>query len=234
MAVKTKLQRADSKASISTQKEPKVRQQEAAPPAAESTPVRVEIKPLNIRRAVIVIRGVTSLVMHAWSEKAIRMIEDKQQKKARGPREAKNPENDFNNARYVIDEGKKLDGVPAIALKACAVEAGMLLGFKKTDLRKLFFVGDAGQPLIPIEMEDGSPCVGTLKRDMVRVGMGTSDVRYRPEYHDWYCRVPVEFNADLLSAEQLINLFDHAGYAVGLGEWRPQKDGPHGRFRVSS
>jgi hypothetical protein len=166
--------------------------------------------------------------MHAWSQKAIGMIEAKQQKEVTGPKAAKDPKADFEGARYKIDE--KTDGIPAIALKSCAVEAGMALGLKKTDLRKSFFVCPDGEELVPIICPGGP----VMNKAMVRVGMGVADVRYRPEYKGWSCVVPVEFNAELISAEALVNLFDNAGYSVGIGEWRPQKDGPHGRFRVAS
>lgn len=196
----------------------------APPQAPESRDVT--ILPLAILRTTIKIKGTSSLIMHAWSNKAIEMIEAKQQKKAVGAKAARNPEADFNNARYRIDE--KTDGIPAICLKSCAVEAGVALGIHKTHLRKSFFVCPDGEELVPIICPGGP----RMRRDMVRIGMGTADVRYRPEYVDWSCVVPIEFNRNLISAEELFNLFDNAGYAIGLGEWRPQKDGPHGRFRV--
>lgn len=188
----------------------------------------VMIRPLRIMRTEIFVRGTHPLIMHAWNPKAIEMMESKQQKKATGPRKAKDPEEEFQGARYKIDE--KTDGIPAIAIKSCAVEAGTSLGLHKTDLRKSFFVCPDGEELVPIICPKGPE----MKRDMVRVGMGTADVRYRPMYRNWSCKFTVEYNQDLISAEQLFNLFDHAGYSVGLGEWRPQKNGPFGRFRVAA
>lgn len=156
------------------------------------------------------------------------MIADKQGKKATGPKSAKVPEDDFNLARYRINES--VDGIPSVALKSCAVEAGVALGVFKTHLRKSFFVCPDGEELVPIICQGGP----TMRRDMVRIGMGTADIRYRPEYKNWSCSFVVEFNQDMISAEQLFNLFDVAGYSVGLGEWRPEKDGPHGRFRIEA
>ena len=42
----------------------------------------------------------------------------------------------------------------------------------------------------------------------------------------------VKFNAALLSAEQVVNLFQTAGFAVGIGDWRPERNGLFGRFHV--
>ena len=44
----------------------------------------------------------------------------------------------------------------------------------------------------------------------------------------------VAFNANVLSAEQIVNLFNTGGFGIGVGEWRPQKDGPFGRFHVAT
>jgi hypothetical protein len=93
----------------------------AAEPATE-TKSEVAIRAPSIIRTTIRLRGISSLIMHAWSRKAIEMIEAKQQKKATGPKTAKVPLDEFNGARYVIDE--ETDGIPAICLKNCAVEAG--------------------------------------------------------------------------------------------------------------
>jgi|WetSurMetagenome_2_1015567.scaffolds.fasta_scaffold83102_2 hypothetical protein len=213
----------------------KSRQPETSPDGAvpsapqEDSPApetKVFIKPLNIFRTSLYLKGTHPLIMHAWSQKAITMIEDKQMKKVRGARPAKDPREEFEGARYKIDEST--DGVPAVSLKSCAVEAGVALDIHKTLLRKSFFVCPDGEELVPI-LCPGGP---VMRRDQVRIGMGTADLRYRPEYKLWGLVVPVEFNLDLISLDQLANLFDHAGYSVGLGEWRPQRNGPFGRFRV--
>ena len=36
-----------------------------------------------------------------------------------------------------------------------------------------------------------------------------------------------------LSPEQMLNLFETAGFAVGVGEWRPERDGRNGLFHVA-
>jgi hypothetical protein len=37
----------------------------------------------------------------------------------------------------------------------------------------------------------------------------------------------------MISDEQIVNLFWRAGYQVGIGDWRPEKNGDFGRFTVS-
>ena len=71
--------------------------------AAQQT--QVAIPPMNIRTLEIVLVGDSSLISHAWSEKAKKMMLDKQMKKAMPKKEAKDPERDFIDSLYWM--GKK-------------------------------------------------------------------------------------------------------------------------------
>jgi hypothetical protein len=42
----------------------------------------------------------------------------------------------------------------------------------------------------------------------------------------------VQFEATGLREQDIINLLQHAGFGVGLLEWRPEKNGDHGRFTI--
>lgn len=73
-----------------------------------------------------------------------------------------------------------------------------------------------------------------MREDVARVGMGTADLRYRGQFDPWGVRISVQLNTAVISAEQVVNLFNLAGFAVGVAEWRPERDGPYGRFRVAA
>lgn len=188
-----------------------------------------EVKPivlptLDIRAIQIRIIGDAPLICHRWSEKAKRMILDKQMGKASAGKEHKDPEADFAASLYPHPAGGY--GFPTIAFKCAAVEACTSLGknvVTKVAARQSFHV--VGE-LVQIE---GEPAP---REDMVRVGMGTADIRHRGMFVDWCCNLTVRYNARLLSAEQIINLMNTAGFAVGVGEWRPEKNGQFGLFHV--
>ncbi len=72
------------------------------------------------------------------------------------------------------------------------------------------------------------------REDMVRIAMGTADIRYRGEFKKWSCEFEIRYNRCVLSEEQIINLFNAAGFGIGVGEWRPQKDGSMGMFHVAT
>jgi hypothetical protein len=185
----------------------------------------IELKKINIQLAQIDLVGDSSLIVHAWSEKVKKGMLDKQMKKAKGAQQAKDPNRDYEDAFYRMPDGTP--GFPAIAFKAAAVSAAgrFAEGMKMTEVRGSFHIPCE---LIPIE---GKP---NMREDMVRVGMGTADIRYRPEFKKWRVSLPIRYNADAISLEQIVNLFNQAGFGVGVGEWRPEKDGSNGMFHVAT
>ena len=203
----------------------------------ETTMLGVEIPEINLRTMKLTIVGDSSLIVHAWSEKAKKMILDKQMKKATTAKEAKDPWIDFCESLYWLDgmPDKPTEediatarfGFPACGFKAAAVDAGYQQGIlaKKTTARGAFhIVGDM------VEIK-GTP---TMREDMVRIGMGTADIRYRGEFKEWTAELAIRYNPNVMSAEQIINLINMGGFANGIGEWRPSKDGSFGTFHVKT
>lgn len=177
---------------------------------------------LNIQQASLRIVGDSPLICHAWSEKAKREMLQKQMKVAKQAKEAKDPHDDYQQSLYHLPGGGH--GFPAVAFKNAAVDAcSHIAGVTKVEARGAFhIIGD----MVKIE---GTP---SMREDMVRVGMGTADIRYRGEFREWATTLLLRFNANVLSVAQVANLFNTAGFAIGVGEWRPQRDGSFGMFRV--
>jgi len=195
----------------------------------------VSIPAMDIREFDLRIVGDTSLISHARDEKAKLMMLNKQMKKATTGREARDPFVEFVTSLYWLSEKPEnptMDdvqngtfGFPAIAFKAAAVDGGYQSGAldKKTTARGAFqIVGD-------MAVIEGTP---EMREDMVRIGMGTADLRYRGEFKTWATTLHIRYNARAMSIEQIINLFNIGGFACGVGEWRPSKDGSFGTFHV--
>jgi hypothetical protein len=192
---------------------------------AASTTTTVTLPPLKIETVNVTLIGDTPLIVHRWSEKAKKQMLDKQMKKASAGKEAKDPERDFRESLYVLEDGSY--GFPIIGFKAAAVTACTSIGsMTKVAARQAFHVD--GEFAV---IEGGEP---TMREDMVRVGMGTADIRYRGEFKQWFTTIAVKYNANVMSAEQILNLMQTAGFAVGVGEWRPERDGQFGRFHVAT
>jgi hypothetical protein len=195
------------------------------PRAKTSASPVIELPPFDLRRMELRLIGDAPLICHAWSSKAKAEMLAKQIKRAQEARPAKDPEQDYQDSLYRHPDGGW--AFPAIAFKAAAVDAcSHVSGITKVAARGAFHI--IGQ-WVRIE---GEPA---MREDMVRIGMGsTADLRYRGEFDPWAATVPLQYNASLMSAEQIVHLFNIAGFGVGVGEWRPQRDGIYGRFRVES
>ena len=182
---------------------------------------KIELPALRIETISLMLVGDSPLIVHAWSEKAKRQMLDKQMKKAKQGREAKDPEADYEACFYRTETGGY--GFPAIGVKAAMVSACRFVDMKMTEARGAFHIDAEMVPVI------GEP---RPREDMVRVGMGTADIRYRPEFPEWRIPLDIKFNASVISTEMVANLLNTAGFAIGIGEWRPERNGSYGRFHV--
>jgi len=202
----------------------------AQPTAAEAIIIpRIEPKVLTVG-----IVGITPLVVCCWSEKAQRAILDKQMKKAKRGREAKDPEADYQASRYISTEG--WDGVPACGLKGCLVNACRATDVAMTIGKRMIFVraqgySKTGQGLVRIY---GTP---ECWQNPVKIDSGSSmDLRFRARFMKWSAKLEIEFLANMISAEQVLNLLELAGWCEGLCEWRPgapkNNTGELGRFKI--
>lgn len=184
----------------------------------------ISIPRIDVRQLEVSLVGDSPLICHRWSEKAKQQMLDKQMKKAKTAKVAKDPDEDFRASLYEHPEGGF--GFPCVAFKAAAVSACRFSdGIKMTEARGAFHV--VGE-LARIE---GTP---TMREDMVRIAMGTADIRHRGEFKTWRTTLRIAYNASVFSPEQIINLLNLAGFGVGVGEWRPEKDGSYGRFHVAT
>jgi len=202
----------------------------------------IVIPDLNLKTIQIEIIGTSPYISHSWSAKAKKQMRDKQMGKAKqGKHDIKNPEYDFLESLYwltkkpysepddvtpknvdkFVKEGKF--GIPSVAFKSAFVRAATDVGQKMTDMRRLLHVN---KELTEI---NGKP---TLHEDMVTVGRGSADLRYRGYFHEWSAIIEVEFNESLINSENVLNLVRTAGYGVGVGDWRPEKNGQYGRFEI--
>lgn len=197
----------------------------AAAKAAPTTEnVFVELPEFKQQEVTIKLIGDSPLICHAWSHKQKQAMLDKQMKKPQEAREAKDPEQDYRDSLYYTEDGKY--GFPVVAFKASAVDAcSHIAGITKVIARGAFHIQGEMARIT------GEP---RMREDMVRVGMGTADIRYRGEFPSWSTQLRIRFNASVISPSQLVHLFNIAGFAIGVGEWRPQKDGSYGMYHVES
>lgn len=215
----------------------------------------IEIKPIDIAKLKVRIVGDTPLIMHAWSEKAKReMLEAQQGAKKGKAKERKNPVVDFINSMYWLTEKPDVDnnmneeeceerfneaisngakfGFPVTAFKQAAISAAYRLGWSKDkmSLRGVFFIDSDENGMVEIKSD-----VPEMREDMVKIGMGTADIRYRGEFKNWYADLTISYNLNgNYDLNSIINIINAGGYVCGVGEWRPERDGQNGMFHIAT
>jgi hypothetical protein len=189
---------------------------------APSKQQEIVVPPIEKGKFKVTIIGDSPLISHRFSDSQKKAMLDKQMKKAQAAKEAKNPEKDYAESIYKTRDGKP--GFPASGIKgACVAACSFIEGMTKVEARGAFYIlGD----ILPIK---GEP---RMREDIVRLGGKVADLRYRAEFPEWSIDLDVLHNPRVISAEAIVNLIENAGFSVGLGDWRPQKNGSFGMFRV--
>ena len=58
-------------------------------------------------------------------------------------------------------------------------------------------------------------------------------IRTRALFENWGCRFSVEVDEEMIEESHLRTWLNIGGRRIGLGDWRPEKSGAHGRFQVA-
>jgi hypothetical protein len=181
-------------------------------------------------QVIIEVTGISSLICHNFGEKSKKQMLDKQLGKPRMKKAAKDPQQDFKDSLYPLPGKKGRFGFPASGFKKAMVSACRYVdGINMTYAKGAFHVdGDL------LEILNTKP---KMREDVVRLNSGPSpvaDLRYRAEFSEgWKVKVPISFNRRAINAESIANLLNIAGRSVGVGEWRPEKSGNFGRFKIA-
>jgi hypothetical protein len=215
-------------------------------PAAVSRSVAVkppaEMTPINIW-----LIGTSPLICHNWSAKMRKQMLDTRSKVAKPDREAPDPVKEFQSSLYSMGEaadGTPVCGFPAMAIKsAIAAAAHKDRGIAKTDLKSALFIRARNYPVatarpdavctIPLLRVWGSPPV--MREDMVRTGgvARGADHRWRGMFERWAILLSGTLNEGKVPLESLLFLIREAGQTCGIGEWRTERNGDFGAFRLA-
>lgn len=195
----------------------------------------IELTRLKDSVVEIPIKGLTDVIIHAWSEKAKRMMPGHPERDTvKKSKSVRDPKEEAEACLYKLGEDRL--GFPATGFKAAIV--GACRFFDKPSMveaKQLIFVeGEGSKQLVPfIGKRD------TLKmeihEDLPRLPNGSSDLRYRYYISDWRMLLRVRYVPDRITKESVIALVDAAGRG-GIGDWRPSAPksmtGSFGTWRV--
>lgn len=189
----------------------------------------LEINKIATEIIEVPILGISPLICHRFSEKAKRAMLDAMQGR-KTPKTPKDPAAEYEAAFYKFADGGY--GIPIISFKAATVEASRFYGkdVTKVGLRQFIFMnGEIGVDAQMLARIEGEP---RMQEDVVRVGRGGTDLRYRPYFDEWKTTLTVTYVTSALTQASVMSLIEAGGMGVGVGEWRPEKNGVNGQYRI--
>lgn len=192
---------------------------------------QIEITQVAAETLQVPLVGTAPLIMHRFGEKAKRqMLDNKQGRKT--PKQPCDPQAEYEAAFHRVKGGGY--GFPVTGFKAATVSAARFYGknVTMTQLRQFLFMSgvmsddESPQMLAVIE---GEP---RMREDYVRLSMSSTDLRYRPEFPEWRTNLTVTYVTTALSRNSVLSLIDAGGLGVGVGEWRPERSGEFGTYKI--
>jgi len=190
------------------------------------TKKKVELQALKKEKISVEIIGVTPLLMEKMDMDVVERYNLKKGKKM-SKKDDVLEEEKYEYKKHKTKDGKI--GFPSIAfLKGMVEVAPYIDGMDKKKVRgSVRVLGD----IIPIN----------YKKEYKDVKWGrTSGITksprkiIRPMFEDWSCKLDIVYNSANISAEQVINLLNWAGFQIGIGGFRPEKSGNFGQYEVKT
>ncbi len=136
----------------------------------------------------------------------------------------------FKNGKYYI---------PADHVKGALINGGAMSKSKVGNSRKsmknivagMFYVttekGREELPLSPQEFEID-------KRSAVNRNIKARIITVRPKWQNWNTEFILSVDNDTITEETVKTIVENAGSYIGIGSYRPEHNGPFGRFKVDS
>lgn len=187
----------------------------------------------KIMTAIATVRGLTpGLIMHRWSEgdedeAATRLVNvDRGTAREQAERCAYRapdstlyvPAQAFQ--RLLIESGKPHKQRGSRSSLRWVVPAAVIVVAEAIPLTDA-----AGKPLTDFEV-DSRPVVIPATKGRI--------MRHRPKVEQWHASVPMEIDTDILPPAMIHQLLEEGGRRLGIGDYRPEKTGPYGRFAIVS
>lgn len=181
-------------------------------------------------RIYVEIEGVTPLLMNRFTEEAEIKVSSGTSAVSVG---TKGTPRDQATKKAYSDDGGKLY-VPGPNIFACLIQAGK---FHKTGKTK---VTTQKSSLIPagIAIHDIVCPLNTKdfevdSRSVVIPATGGRIMCHRPRLDEWKTAFTLEVDDSMFTSEFVRLLIEDAGRKVGLGDFRPDRKGPFGKFAIT-
>jgi hypothetical protein len=185
-----------------------------------------------MKTVAVEIRGITPLLIHRFAEGS--EAETKTRKNEVGNTET--PRDKAKKVAYIAQDGTYF--FSAFSIPGCMGNAGANHKMKGTRKSLRFVVPSAVQvdtEAITILNGDGPAKDFEVDSRPVTIPATKGRImRHRPRFDCWGAKFRLLIDDSLLSLDSAHTLLNEAGLTIGIGDFRPEKRGPFGRFRVTS
>ena len=144
----------------------------------------------------------------------------------------KSPHEQAEEKLYIGHDGKPM--IPQPNVFRCIIDAGKFFKIGKSKVTTL------NSSLIPACVEVEGIEIPIIHKDpwevdtrAVRIpSTGGRILCHRPKFNDWALEFESLLDTELMSAGLFREILDSAGKRIGLGDFRPDRKGPFGKFVV--
>lgn len=183
----------------------------------------------------VTIQGLTPLLMNRFTEAAEIAISGGTAVTFKGDKGT--PRQQAEPKRYADPSGALY--IPGANIFACLIAAGTFHKAGKSKLTtmktSLIPAGLMVEDLIcPLHDAEGAPLTDweVDSRSVVIPSTGGRIMCHRPRVDGWQCTFTVDLDETMFTPNLIRAVIDDAGKKIGLGDYRPARKGPFGRFAV--
>lgn len=181
--------------------------------------------------ATVTISGITSLLMNRFNEAAEISVSSGTRSSIKTDRLT--PREMAEAKAYKSPDGQLF--IPGTNIFACIISAGSFhkVGKSKVTTQKTSLV-PAGVVITDLVCPLNTDKYEIDSRSVVIPSTGGRIMCHRPRLDAWSTTFHMEIDEDIFTEKFVRLLVDDAGKKIGLGDFRPQRKGPFGRFNVTS
>lgn len=178
----------------------------------------------------VTLRGISPLIVNRFTEEEALAATAMSRSTKKGAQ--RTPEEICESKLYKSDDG--VIGMPTMNVLASIRDAGK---YFKSGKRQLSTNETSMIPAFVTPTHIFTPLIHQQKwrvdaRAIVNPATKGRKLGYRPVFEDWKLTVELDFSDDEFDAGLLRQVVDAAGKRCGLGDFRPSRKGPFGRFVV--
>lgn len=182
-------------------------------------------------RIHVSIQGVTPLLMNRFTEEAEVKVSSGVSAVSIGSKGT--PRDQAQKKAYSDEKGNLY--IPGPNIFACLIQAGKYHrnGKSKVTTMKSSLV-PAGMAIVELVCPLGTKDFEVDSRSVVIPATGGRIMSHRPRLDQWSLSFILEVDETMFSPEFVRQIVDDAGRKVGLGDFRPDRKGPFGKFVVNA